>query len=139
MAIVTSIGTNYIAGALQGQFKLTDTYMVALYDSNANLGPSTPSYTTVHEVTGGNYTAGGIIMPGVAIVVDGTTIILTFSNATFPNISITDIRGCMIYDVTQNNTNVACFNFGNQVSTFNDNLTLIVPPANATLGLIKFN
>ena len=38
------------------------TYKIALYNANANLGQSTAAYTTVNEVVGTGYTAGGNIL-----------------------------------------------------------------------------
>lgn len=139
MAITPSVSTSYKMGMIQGQFFLADTYMVALYNSSATLGPTTPSYTTLNEVSGGNYPAGGIVMPGASAVLDVTTAILTFSNATFSNLTLPDVRGCMIYDATQGNTMVACFDFGQSLSLYTSNFTLIVPAATASTGLIRFS
>lgn len=140
MPITPAIGVNYKAGALVGQFLATDTYMVALYDSNANLNAYTPTYTPNNECSGGNYPTGGLPITGFQVVTDLTTVILTFNNSvTFLNTSLPDIRGCMIYDMTQGNTMVACFDFGQSLSTFNDSFKLTVPGPTATTGLIRFS
>ncbi len=139
MAITPSVSAAYKLGMIQGDFVLADTYMVALYTSSATLGPLTATYTTSNECTGGNYPAGGIVMPSAAAVLDVTTAILTFSNATFINLTLSDVRGCMIYDASKGNTMVACFDFGQSLSLYTSDFTLIVPGATATTGLIRFS
>ena len=139
MTIQTSVATVYKADVIQGIQTLSDTYMVALYDSSASLGPLTPTYTTSNEVSGGNYPAGGIVMPSPAEVTDTTVAILTFANPTFLNLTLADVRGCMIYNASKGNATVAVFDFGTSIALFTSDFTLVVPAATATTGLIRFN
>lgn len=138
MAIFSCVTDSYREQMIQGIHTLTDTYMVSLYTSLATLGLSTTGYTTVDECTGGNYPAGGIVMPTAVAVLDVNTAILTFSNATFINLVQSDVRGCLIYNATKSNDSVAVFDFGSSISLFNSDFTLVVPAATATTGLIRF-
>lgn len=140
MAITTCVTTTYKVDIIQGFMNVTsDVYMVALYTSSATLGPSTTVYTGVNECSGGNYTTGGIVMPSASEVTDMTTAILTFANPTFINLTLPDVRGCLIYNASKGNATVAAFDFGISIPLFTSNFTLIVPAATATTGLIRFN
>jgi hypothetical protein len=139
MSITTCVTVQYKSDILQGFQNLSNTYMVALYTSSAVLGPTTSAYTTSNECTGGNYPAGGIVMPSPDVVTSGTVAILTFSNPTFINLTLADVRGCIIYNASVSNDTVAIFDFGVSISLFTSNFTLIVPAATATTGLIRLN
>lgn len=140
MAITSALATQYKVRVMQGVYNTTsDVYMVALYTSSATLGAGTTSYTSVNECSGGNYPAGGIVMPGATVVQDTTTAILTFSNPTFINLTLPDVHGCMIYNATHTDDCVAVFDFGQSISLFTSNFTLIVPGPTATTGLIRIN
>lgn len=138
MAIISCVTDSYRDEMIQGIHTLADTYMVALYTSSATLGLTTTVYTTSNECTGGNYPAGGIVMPSAAAVLDLNTAILTFSNATFINLTLPDVRGCLIYNFSKGNKSVAVFDFGTSISLFTSDFTLVVPAATATTGLIRF-
>jgi len=60
MAIVQSMASSFKREILLGEHDLeTDEIKIALYTSEANLGPATTAYTTSGEVVGDGYTAGG--------------------------------------------------------------------------------
>jgi len=139
MTITTSVSVVYKADIIQGLMNLGDTYMVALYTSSASLDAYTTTYTSLDECSAGNYPAGGIVMPSPAEVTDTTVAILTFSNPTFINLTLPDVRGCMIYNASVGNTTVAVFDFGISIALYTSNFELIVPAATATTGLIRFN
>jgi hypothetical protein len=139
MAIISAIATSYKAEILQGIHTLSDTYQVALYNSTAILGPDTTTYIPTGECSGGNYPTGGTIVPIPATVEDLNTAILTFNNPTFTNLTLHDVRGCLIYNASKGNKAVACFDFGQSISLFTSDFTLIIPAATASTGLIRFN
>jgi len=75
-------------------------YKLALYNANANLGNTTTAYTTVNEVTGTGYTAGGIVLtPTIAYDNQNNTSYLTFNNVTWSPASFT-CRGGLVYNST---------------------------------------
>jgi hypothetical protein len=139
MTITTCVTNAYKEGMIQGSFTFGNTYMVALYTSSAVLNQSTGTYTSIGECTGGNYPAGGVVMPGISFALDTNVVILTFSNPMFTNLTLPDVRGCLIYDVTNGSATVAAFDFGLSIALFTSDFSLIVPAATATTGLIRFN
>lgn len=139
MAITSSIATSFKQQMLAGtQVISSNTFKVALYNSSAVLGPSTTAYTVTNECTGTNYTAGGVVLTGASVFTDTTTVGITFSNPTFTNITITDIRGMMIYNSTNANSTVAVFDFGQSIGVTGANFTILIPNATAITGLIRF-
>jgi len=140
MTIQTCVTVQYKSDIIQGvQNVSSDVYYVALYTSAATLGPTTLVYTSTNECSGGNYPAGGIIMPSAAEVTDTTVAILTFANPTFTNLTLPDVRGCVIYNSSKGNDTVAVFDFGTSISLYTSDFTLVVPAATATTGLIRLN
>ena len=91
----------------------TGTYKIALYNALANLGQQTTAYTSVNEVVGTGYTAGGKIL---TISVPPTqnnqynVTYVSFNDAVWNPASFT-ARGALVYNAT---TGAACFvlNFG---------------------------
>jgi hypothetical protein len=139
MAITTAIANSFKEGMLAGTYDVgTDTFKLALYTSSASLGPSTTAYTTTGECTGTNYTAGGVTLTGAAVVLDANTVIIDFDDATFSNITVSDIRGFMIYDSSAADACVTVFDFGSSASVVTSNYTLQFPAATASTGLIRF-
>jgi len=89
------------------------TYKIALYNANANLGQSTTTYTTVNEVVGTGYTAGGNILVISTFPTQNSQYnvsYVSFNNAVWSPASFT-ARGALVYNAT---TGAACFvlNFG---------------------------
>ena len=78
-------------------------------------------------------------MPSAAEVTDTTVAILTFANPTFTNLTLPDVRGCVIYNSSKGNDTVAVFDFGTSISLYTSDFTLVVPAATATTGLIRLN
>lgn len=139
MAIVTSIATSFKQQMLNATQDIdSDSFKIALYTSSASLGAATTAYTITNECTGVNYVAGGVALSGGAVVTDGTTVIIDFTDATFTNISVADIRGFMIYNTTHANACVAVFDFGSAATVVTSNYTLVFPAATAVAGLIRF-
>ena len=128
MAIFTGIGKKFMEELPLGLHKLaegspSDDIYVALYGPNATIAPTFDAYTTVGEISGGGYSAGGkILATGLTIVgaagssrADGAQ----FSN---PYIQPTDdldipcagiaVRGAMMYNSTVSDRNIFCLDFG---------------------------
>ena len=113
----------------------TDTFKIALYTANANLGADTTVYTVTGEITGTGYAAGGIALTGVTVNESGTTAYVDFDNATWTPAAFTT-RGALIYNSSKSNKAVAVLDFGadkTAVSQF-----VVTMPANtATSALIR--
>jgi hypothetical protein len=130
MAITSALCNSYKQEILEGVHASTDTYKIALFDSNAGLSASTTAYSTSGEVEGTGYTAGGVTLSGFTTGLSGSTAYLTFSDPSWENSTIT-ARGCMIYNSSKSNKAVAVFNFGQNVSSVNGTFTVDFPGAGA--------
>lgn len=107
---------------------LTDTINIALYNANADLGATTTAYTSLNEITGTGYTAGGQALTGVTVSSSGTVAYVNFANALWSPASFT-CRGALIYNASKANRSVAVLNFGADKSA--SNTFLITMPANS--------
>lgn len=109
-----------------------DTFKGALYLTTATLGAATTAYSSTGEVTGTNYTAGGVtVTNGTAPATSGTTAYWTPSaSLTFTNVTLsTAFDAVLIYNSTQSNKAVSVHTFGSQTVTAGTfSLTM---PANA--------
>ena len=121
-----------------------DSFKAALYLASATINAATTAYTVTGEVTGTNYTAGGIA------VTNGTAVTATNSSATAgvaywtPGASLTyasvtlstAFDTVLIYNSTQNNTAVSVHTFGSQTITAGT-FTLTMPANGTTTALLR--
>ena len=131
MAITSALCNSYKQEILEGVHASTDTYKIALFNSNSNLSASTTAYSTSGEVEGTGYTAGGVTLSGFTTGLSGSTAYLTFSDPSWADSTIT-ARGCMIYNSSKSNKAVAVFDFGQNVSSVNGTFTVDFPGAGAS-------
>lgn len=116
----------------------TDTLKIALYTAAADLGPSTTAYnvTTAGQVTGTGYTAGGVTLTNVQVLLSGTTAYATFNNPVWTAASFV-CRGALIYNSTKANRAIAVLDFGAD-KTANGTFTIQLPAATAASALLRF-
>lgn len=114
----------------------TDTLKMALYTAAADLGPSTTVYTATGEVSGTGYTAGGVTLTNVQVLLSGTTAYVTFDNPVWANASFV-CRGALIYNSTEANRAIAVLDFGAD-KTANGTFTIQLPAATAASALLRF-
>jgi hypothetical protein len=113
------------------------TYKIALYTASANLAASTLAYTSVGEVVGTGYTAGGKILTiSQRPTSSDVTAYISFANVTWNPASFTT-RGALIYNSTTGAA-VAVLNFGaDKVPT--TSFTITFPTADASNAIIRFS
>jgi len=115
------------------------TYKIALYTAAANLDYTTLAYTSVNEVIGTGYTAGGqaLTISQVPTYTTGaSTAFISFANVTWNPASFT-CRGALIYNNTTNAA-VAVLDFGND-KTATSTFTVTFPTASSTTAIIRFS
>jgi len=113
------------------------TYKIALYTASADLNETTLAYTTVGEVTGTGYTAGGKTLTISQVPTSsGYTAYVSFSNVTWTPASFTT-RGALIYNSTTGAA-VAVLNFGAD-KTPTTSFTVTFPTATTTDAIIRFS
>jgi len=110
-------------------------YKIALYTANASLDNTTLTYTTVGEVVGTGYTAGGRTLTVIPPTSSGYTAYLSFNNVTWNPANFTT-RGALIYNSTTNAA-VAVLNFGADKKA-TTSFTITFPANTASDAIIRF-
>jgi hypothetical protein len=119
-----------------------DTFKAALYLASATINAGTTVYTTTGEVTGTNYTAGGVT------ITNGTAPTSTNSSATagvgywtpsasitYTNVTLsTAFDTVLVYNSTQSNKAVSVHTFGSQ--TITAGTFVLTMPANSTTNAL---
>lgn len=97
-----------------------DSFKAALYLASATINATTTAYTATGEVTGTNYTAGGVaITSWNAPTTSGTTGYTTpTASFTYTNVTLsTAFDAVLVYNNTQGNRAVSVHTFGSQTVT----------------------
>jgi len=113
----------------------TDTFYMALYTANADLGATTTVYTASGEISGTGYTATGQVMTGISVSVTDTTAFVNFTNVVWTTGAFT-ARGALIYNTSKGNKSVAVLDFGADKTT-TTSFTVVMPTNSATSALIR--
>lgn len=116
-----------------------DAFKAALYLASATINAGTAAYTTSGEVSGTNYTAGGVNVPNTnAPATGGTTGYWNPSGPlVFNNVTLSTAFDCvLIYNSTQSNRAVSVHTFGSQTVTAGT-FTLTMPTTGAGTSLIN--
>lgn len=116
-----------------------DTFKAALYLASATVNASTTAYSSTGEVTGTNYTAGGVaVTNATAPTTSGTTAYWTPSaSIVYTNVTLTTaFDAVLIYNSTQSNKSVSVHTFGSQTVTAGT-FTLTMPTNDSTNALIR--
>jgi hypothetical protein len=116
-----------------------DTFKAALYLASATVNATTTAYSATGEVTGTNYTAGGVTVTfGTAPTSTGTTAFITPSaNIVYTTVTLsTAFDAVLIYNSTQSNKAVSVHTFGSQTIAAGT-LTLVMPSNAAGTALLN--
>lgn len=137
MALVQTLCSSFKQESWQAIHNLpVDTLKMALYTSAASLGADTTVYTVTNEVSGTGYSAGGVVLANVTLVLSGTTAYVSFNNPTWTGVSFV-ARGALIYNFSKANRAIAVLDFGAD-KTAGPNFTVQLPTPSATTALIRF-
>ncbi len=113
MAIVQAFCTSFKKQLLEGvhDFRAVggDTFRIALYTEAANLNSTTTAYSTVGEISGAGYTAGGLTLTKISPTEYNLAGVCSFQTATWSGATFS-ARGALIYNATPAHTytNPAC-------------------------------
>jgi len=116
-----------------------DTFKAALYLASATVNAATTAYSSTGEVTGTNYTAGGVTVTSWnAPAATGTTAFTTpTASFTYTTVTLsTAFDAVLIYNSTQSNKAVSVHTFGSQTITAGT-FILTMPTNDATTGLLR--
>ena len=117
----------------------TDSLKAALYLASGSQGAATTAYAVTNEVTGTNYTAGGVaVTNATAPATSGTAGIWTPSaSLVYTNVTLATAFDCVtIYNSTQSNRAISNHTFGSQTVTAG-NFTLTMPANTVGTALIQ--
>jgi len=142
MAIYQGATTSFKVQLAQGLHNFgptsPNTFYIALYTSSAALSATTTVYTSVGEVTGSGYTAGGqqlVITQTPTSGTTGTTAYWSFANAVWNPAAFT-ARGALIYNQTQGNASVCVLDFGSDITCANS-FTVQFPTVTNTTAILR--
>ena len=116
-----------------------DTLKAALYLASASQGAGTTAYAVTGEVSGTNYTAGGVtVTNATAPTSSGTTAYWTPSASfTYTTVTLTTaFDAVLVYNLTQSNKAISVHTFGSQTITAGT-FTLTMPTNDSTNALIR--
>jgi hypothetical protein len=116
-----------------------DSFKAALYVTTGSQGAATTAYAVTNEVTGTNYTAGGVaVTNATAPTTSGTTAYWTPSaSITYTNVTLsTAFDAVLIYNSTQSNKAVSVHTFGSQTVTAGT-FSLTMPTNGAGTALLN--
>jgi hypothetical protein len=111
-------------------------YKIALYAAEADLGADTTTYTTLNEVVGSGYTAGGKILTPTVPTSNGSTAFISFSNVTWDPASFST-QGALIYN-SSTGAAVTVLNFG-AVKEATTTFSVIFPAATNNSAIIRIS
>lgn len=116
-----------------------DTIKAALFLASASRGAADTVYNTTGEVTGTNYTAGGVTVTNATDpALDSTTAHWTPSaSIVYTTVTLsTAFDAVLLYNSTQGDKAISVHTFGSQTVTAGT-FTLTMPTNNGTTGLIR--
>ena len=117
-----------------------DTFKAALYLASGSQGAATTAYSATNEVSGTNYTAGGVtfawIAPASASAIAYSTPTASFAWTTVTLATAFD--AVTLYNSTQGNKAIATYTFGSTTVTAG-NFSLTMPVNDQTTGLLRLS
>jgi len=159
MANTQSMCTSFMEEILVGEHQLgaatlvsrtsltsptTDTLKAALYLTTATINAATTVYTTSGEVSGTNYTAGGITVTNAnapaytnTSATAGVAYWTPSANLTFTTVTLATAFDCvLLYNATQSNKAISVHTFGTQTVT-SGSFSLTMPANTTSAALIR--
>jgi hypothetical protein len=131
---IHALGTTVTRGATT-----KDTIKAALVLASATVNASTTAYSTSGEVSGTNYSAGGVtVTNGTEPTNTGTTAHWTPSaSIVYTTVTLSTAFDCvLLYNSTQSDKAIAAYTFGSQTITAGT-FTLTMPTNDGTTGLLR--
>lgn len=121
-----------------------DTFKAALYLASATINASTTAYSVTGEVSGTNYTPGGVAVTNATApiatnssVTAGVGYWTPSASITYTNVTLTTaFDAVLIYNSTQSNKAVSVHTFGSQTITAGT-FTLTMPTNSTTTALLR--
>lgn len=146
MAIVQAFCTSFKKQLLEGvhDFRVAggDVFKIALYTEAANLNSTTTEYSTVGEISGAGYTAGGLVLTNIGPTEYNLAGVCSFQTASWSGASFS-ARGALIYNSTPAHTytNPACLvlDFGSTRVSSNNIFEVRFPQITDLSAIVRIN
>jgi hypothetical protein len=116
-----------------------DTIKAALYLASATVNASTTAFSNVNEVTGTNYTEGGVTVTNATEPTNTSTTAHWTPSASIVYTTVTlstAFDAVLLYNSTQSDKAIAVYTFGSQTITAGT-FTLTMPTNDGTTGLLR--
>ena len=148
MANTQAMCTSFMEQLLTGTHHFTpstgDTFKAALYLASATVNAATTAYSSTGEVTGTNYTAGGVAVTNGtapastnASATAGTAYWTPSASITYSSVTLTTaFDAVLIYNSSKSDKAVSVHTFGSQTVTAGT-FTLTMPTNNTTNALLR--
>jgi hypothetical protein len=149
LANTQAICTSFKVELLKGQHALgttvvragttKDTIKAALYLASATVNASTTAYSSTGEVTGTNYSAGGVTVTNATEPTNTSTTAHWTPSASIVYTTVTlstAFDAVLLYNSTQSDKAIAVYTFGSQTITAGT-FTLTMPTNDGTTGLLR--
>jgi hypothetical protein len=122
----------------------TDTLKAALYLTTATINAATTVYTVTGEVSGTNYTAGGVTVTNATApsstntsATAGVAFFTPSASLTFTTVTLATAFDCvLLYNATQSNKAISVHTFGSQTVTAGS-FSLTMPANTTSAALIR--
>jgi len=116
----------------------SDQFKIALYTNSASFTAATTAYTSSNEITGTNYTAKGNFLTSVTPTTSGTTALTDFADEVFSNVTISSVRGALIFnEAASGDPSVCVLDFGAEKGATAGDFTIVFPTADASNAIIR--
>jgi hypothetical protein len=150
MANTQAMCTSFLQELMQGLQNFTtgtgNSFKAALYEATATYNASTTAYAVTNEVSGTNYTAGGVAVTNGtspqstnASATAGVAYWTPSASITYTNVTLTTaFDAVLIYNNTNSNRAVSVHTFGSQTITAGT-FTLTMPTNNTTSALLRLS
>jgi hypothetical protein len=150
LANTQGICTSFKVGLLKGDHALgtssatgrsptKDAIWAALYLASATVTASTTAYSTTGEVSGTNYSAGGVLVTNGTEPTSTSTVAHWTPSASIVYTTVTlstAFDAVLIYNSTQGDKAVGVYTFGSQTVTAGT-FTLTMPTNDSSTGLLR--
>ena len=148
MSNTQAMCTSFMEQLLTGTHNFTpstgDSFKAALYLASATVNASTTAYSSTGEVTGTNYTPGGVAVTNGtapastnASATAGTAYWTPSASITYTNVTLTTaFDAVLIYNSSKSDKAVSVHTFGSQTVTAGT-FTLTMPTNNTTNALLR--
>ena len=123
-----------------------DTFKAALYLTSATIDASTTVYSSTGEVTGTNYSAGGVTITNATAPAStnssstaGVAYWTPSASISYTNVTLTtSFNAMLMYNSTQSNKAVGVYTFGNQTITAGT-FALTMPSNTTSAALLRIS